>query len=284
MGDMEGESTFEAHGPAGSLRGWRRGVGRKLLLLHGGPGLSEYLGGLTDELADGYEVYRYQQRGLPPSTTSGPFTIEDHIEDAVAVMDHIDPGPIIVVGHSWGGHLAMFLTLDHADRMAGAVMIDPLGAVADGGMDDFPDVMKARIPPDELARAEELDGRAMQGEGTAEEALESLRLLWPGYFADPATAPPMPDMNISVPCYSQTGFSIQAHQAAGTLATRLPAVRLPMLFILGAGSPIPPRHGERSAALVPGARARVLDGCGHLMWMEQPGVVRAAIDDFVAGL
>ena len=34
-------------------------------------------------------------------------------------------------------------------------------------------------------RAKELDDRAMAGEGSAEDALESLRLIWPSYFADP---------------------------------------------------------------------------------------------------
>jgi pimeloyl-ACP methyl ester carboxylesterase len=38
-----------------------------------------------------------------------------------------------------------------------------------------------------------------------------------------------------------------------------------------------------TAALIGGnARALVLDGVGHFPWLEQPGVVRAALDDFLA--
>jgi pimeloyl-ACP methyl ester carboxylesterase len=35
-----------------------------------------------------------------------------------------------VVGHSWGGHLALHLLLAHPDRLLGVVAVDPLGAFA----------------------------------------------------------------------------------------------------------------------------------------------------------
>jgi pimeloyl-ACP methyl ester carboxylesterase len=38
-----------------------------------------------------------------------------------------------VIGHSWGGHLAMHLAVRHPDRVLGLVIADPLGAVSDGG-------------------------------------------------------------------------------------------------------------------------------------------------------
>ena len=104
-----------------------------MLVLHGGPGLSEYTEALAGELDDAFAVYRYQQRGLAPSTTSGPFDIETHVADAVAVLDGIGVERAYVVGHSWGGHLAMHLAAHHPDRLLGLVAVDPLGAVQDGG-------------------------------------------------------------------------------------------------------------------------------------------------------
>ena len=57
----------------GLLRGSLTGSGDPLLLLHGGPGLSgDYLQPVVDELADGYRVATYQQRGLAPSTARAP--------------------------------------------------------------------------------------------------------------------------------------------------------------------------------------------------------------------
>ena len=58
----------------GQITGWLSGTGPPLLLLHGGPALSEYLSSLAAELAPAFTVFRYQQRGLAPSVTDGERT------------------------------------------------------------------------------------------------------------------------------------------------------------------------------------------------------------------
>src|SRR5436190_11050442 len=75
--------------PGGAIVGWLRGSGPRLLLLHGGPGLSEYLDSLAAELAPAFTVFRYQQRGLPPSVTSGERTVDAHVADAIRVLDEL---------------------------------------------------------------------------------------------------------------------------------------------------------------------------------------------------
>ncbi len=262
----------------GELGAWCQGSGPPVLVLHGGPGLSEYTEALAGELDDGFTVYRYQQRGLAPSTTSGPFNIRTHVADAVAVLDAIGVQRAYVVGHSWGGHLAMYLAAHHPDRLLGLVCIDPLGAVPDGGDADMERILTERIPPEGLAKALELDRRAMAGEGTPDDALESLAILWPGYFSPTAPAPPMPEIDLSIPCYAETFDSIREEFARRTLQSLLPGIQVPSVFVLGADSPIPPEHGIASAALIPGARYEVLADCGHFLWLESPGSVRRALD------
>ncbi len=248
-----------------------------MLILHGGPGLSDYTSSLAAELVETFTVYRYQQRGLPPSTTSGPFTVETHIDDVVAVLSAVSSEPIFLVGHSWGGHLAMHVAVTHPERLLGLVVVDPLGAVGDGGESDMAQIMAERTAPEAAARASALDERAMRGEGAPGDAVEALAIVWPAYFATPSEAPPMPMMDMSLPCYSGTWESIHDHLARETLVARLGRVRLPTAFVLGADSPIPPRHGAATAALIPGAVTEIVPGCGHFPWLEQPGVVRAAL-------
>jgi pimeloyl-ACP methyl ester carboxylesterase len=69
-------SNFEVGTGDHKLVGWKAGSGPVVVVLHGGPGLSEYTESLLPELSDHYTVVRYQQRGLAPSTTSGPFDVE----------------------------------------------------------------------------------------------------------------------------------------------------------------------------------------------------------------
>src|ERR1700685_281889 len=80
MGEVE---LFEVPVAGGLIRGSRTGSGPPVVMLHGGPGLSDYMGSLDGELTTGYTVYRYQQRGLAPSTRSGPFSVETHANDAL---------------------------------------------------------------------------------------------------------------------------------------------------------------------------------------------------------
>lgn len=255
------------------------GSGAPVLILHGGPGLSDYTASLAAELGDGFSVIRFQQRGLEPSTTSGPFDVDRHVADAIAVLDAAGVGRAYVIGHSWGGHLAMHLAARHQDRLLGLVMVDPLGAVPDGGESDLGRILSERIPPDRAARAAELDERALAGEGTAEDALEGLAIIWPGYFSSPDKAPPMPPLSLSLECYAGTFASIHAHFERHTLERCLPTVKIPAVFLLGAASPIPPRHGVASAGLIPGARHIIEHDCGHFVWLERPGSVRRALQD-----
>ncbi len=269
---------FEVSAADGVIGGWRTGHGPPVVLLHGGPGLSDYLDSLDGELSPGYTVYRYQQRGLAPSTTSGPFTVEAHADDALAVLRAVAPTGAVIIGHSWGGYLAMHLAALRSPLIVGLVVVDPLGAVGDGGIADMSRLVEARTSADSLARLKDLDRRADAGEGTIDDALESLALTWPARFADPANAPAMPPMSLSLECNAETWVSIQDHLEKQTVAGLLPKVTTPAVFVLGADSPIPPEHGLASAALIPGASAVVHEGCGHFPWIERPGVVRRAVD------
>lgn len=264
--------------PGGSLHVWESGSGPIVVLLHGGPGLSDYTYTLSPELEDAYLVIRFQQRGLEPSTRSGPFDVERHQADAIRVLDALEVERACVVGSSWGGHLAMHLAVSHPDRVSGLVPVDPLGAVGDGGKADVGRVLLERLPPEAARQAAELDEQALAGGDSDEQALEAFRLMWPAYFAEPERAPPMPPMALSQTCYSQTMDSVHDHLSRRTLEKGLSSVRVPAMFVLGEKSPLPVGHGEATAALIPGARCQIEKGCGHFLWMERPGAVRRAVD------
>jgi pimeloyl-ACP methyl ester carboxylesterase len=259
------------HVPAGEIAVWSSGHGPQALILHGGPGLSDYTEALADELASAFSCTRYQQRGCSPTKVGAPFSVETHVEDAVAVLDALAIERTLVVGHSWGGHLAMHLALAHPDRISGLLVVDPLGAVPDGGEEALGRALTARLSPADAARAQELDDRALAGEGSVEDAIEALRLVWPYYFAHPESAPPMPAMELSVECYADTVASIREHFDRGTLVDGLPGCDIPAVFVLGRESPIPYSEGVRTAELMQQARVEILDGCGHFPWLERPG-------------
>jgi pimeloyl-ACP methyl ester carboxylesterase len=271
------ETPFVAETDAGPIAGHASGAGAPLLLLHGGPALTDYMEILGPEVTE-WRAIRYQQRSLSPSATGGPFTVERHVADAVAVLDALGVGQAIVAGHSWGGHLALHLAIAHPDRVAGLLIIDPLGAVGDGGVSELGQEMVHRLPPGAVTRYQELAGRMSGPDVSDSDMLASLTLLWPGYFAQPETAPAIPaGMRASIAGYAGTFASVAAHLADGSLARGLREVRVPALFLLGAQSPMPVSQGQQTAALVPESEVVIVPAAGHLPWHEQPGCVAGAL-------
>jgi pimeloyl-ACP methyl ester carboxylesterase len=260
------------------LGGWLAGDGPPVVLAHGGPGLGyEHLDGLAEELAQGYRVAHYQQRGLAPSTEEGEFTVAEAVADVAAVLDHLGWGRAWFVGHSWGGHLAFHVADALPDRLLGVVSVDPLGGVGDGAAAAFGAEMVSRAPEQVRARIEELDARDMDGSATPEDEAEQWDLVWPSYFADRDNVMPRPPMRSSMPAH--VGLWGDLKERLPDLERRLPGIRVPVTVVVGERSPMPPEAaGGATAERIPGARLVVVAGAGHFPWFEEPGCVRSALD------
>jgi pimeloyl-ACP methyl ester carboxylesterase len=73
-------------------------------------------------------------------------------EDAIALIDHLD-GPVIPVGSSMGGWVALLAALARPERMAGLVLINPA--------QDFTERLMWPSLPDHIRQAILRDGEAM---------------------------------------------------------------------------------------------------------------------------
>ena len=155
--------------------------------------------------------------------------------------------------------------------------VDPLGCVGDGGAAEFELAMLDRISLADRERAEALDERAMHGEGSVDEALESLRLVWPAYFADPASAPAMPEIRMSLDGYAETWASLQAGLPG--LEAPLPSIAIPVHFVHGGRVRCRSARAPRRRPGSLGPRWNVVEGAGHFIWHERPGAVRSLSTD-----
>jgi pimeloyl-ACP methyl ester carboxylesterase len=274
------EFTTRDKGPL--IAGRRAGSGPPVLLLHGGPGLGfDYLRDLADELAEENDVAWYQQRGQEPSAAERPYTVAADVEDARRVLDALGWERGYVVGHSWGGHLALHVAEAMPERLLGVLAVDPLGSVGDGRWPEFDEEIFRRTPEPVRARARELDELSTAGAADDELALEGMRLVWPAYFADPERAPPMPELRIASERSAEMVRSIQAELPA--LEAELSEIRVPVGFVHGSRSPMPLTASTDGADRIPGAWVEVVEGAGHFVWAEAPGAVRAALRRLTAG-
>jgi proline iminopeptidase len=278
------ERTLAVSVPGGELIGVRSGSGRPLLVLHGGPAVNDYSDWFAAELA-GWDALRYTQRGVAPSVTEGPFTIEQHVSDAVAVLDQVGVAAATVIGHSWGGYLAMQLAARAPGRVNALVLADPLGAVGDGGLAEFGAEMEARTP-EARARIAELDELSVTTKEQKDAVgLEYFRLEWPGYFAVPADAPPVPDtMRVNADGFEQTSASIAEAVERGDLPGLLSGFAGPVEVLAGERSPLPLQASKATATVFRDARLTIVPGAGHQVWREAPGCMAAALSRVAARL
>jgi proline iminopeptidase len=119
--------------PKGTFRVWTKRVGNnptaRLLLLHGGPGAThEYFEAFDSYLpAAGIEYYYYDQLGSAYSDQPNEpelWTIPRFVEEVEQVRQALglDAGNFYLLGHSWGGILAIEYALKYQRHIKGLVI------------------------------------------------------------------------------------------------------------------------------------------------------------------
>lgn len=95
------------------------GGGTPVLLLHGVPQTSTVWRDVAPALAaDGHRVLAPDLPGLGGSQYAGPYDVASVVRQVVALLDEVVPGERVdVVGHDWGGSVALGLTGAHPDRV-----------------------------------------------------------------------------------------------------------------------------------------------------------------------
>ena len=115
----------------GQSLAWRRVPGRGPTVVWLGGFHSDMTGTKAQVLADwgaqtGHDVLRFDYFGHGQS--SGDFadgTISRWREDVLAVLDGLTEGPVVLVGSSMGGWLAVLAALARPERVRGLVLIAP---------------------------------------------------------------------------------------------------------------------------------------------------------------
>ena len=146
-----------------------------------------------------------------------------------------------LIGHSWGGHLAMHIAVAHPERVTGLILIETLGALPDGGSAELVANMVARLTPDERASLDELVARQADGDDDPTLLAKMLMTLWPSYAYIHGNVLPPNSLRLEIPLDGErtTMESVADHFAAGTLERGLPGLDMPVLLIHGEGDPMP---------------------------------------------
>jgi proline iminopeptidase len=255
-----------------------------LLVLHGGPGAShDYLLPQLLELARDRELIFYDQRGGGRSRhdDDGVITWRTQVEDLAAVAREFALEPLSIVGYSWGGLLALLYAIEAAaDRVpvrpARMALIDP-APVTRQYREEFETDFNRRQQSDAIRdMREQLTASGLQEMDRDAYRQRAFELSVAGYFADPALAADLTPFRV----IGKVQKSIWESLGDYDLRPALASVKCPALVVHGSEDPIPAESSREIAATL-GARFVLLDGSGHVPYVERPDLLFPALTDFL---
>lgn len=110
-----------------SVKGEKKGL--KVILLHGWGGSINSLALLQDALVEkGYEVYNMDLPGFGESQDlSQPMSLEDYTSYIARFIKELKLEKAVLVGHSFGGKIAMTVGINNPELISGLVLINASG-------------------------------------------------------------------------------------------------------------------------------------------------------------
>jgi pimeloyl-ACP methyl ester carboxylesterase len=103
---------------------WASG-GPPVVALHGLASSGHWYDLVAPLLSDSYRIIAPDQRGHGKTTqASGGYDWPTLASDVAGLMDRLELDRAVVMGHSWGGHVAIAMAAYHPERVSGLVMID----------------------------------------------------------------------------------------------------------------------------------------------------------------
>jgi len=263
------------------LRTWTTGslVPRRcpLVMVHGGPGVPDYLAPVAGFVDDLCLVHRYDQRGTGGSAWDGEHTIARHVHDLALLLDAWRHDRVVLVGHSFGTNLASYFLLTHPERVAGLIQI--AGPFLEPWREADRAAQRARRTDEQQTRLDELD--AIESRTDAEE-IEYLTLSWSTDHADRARAWDwaLASARTLRPINYAMNTQLNAAAKADPLESHVDELRErlpPGATIIGGAGDSRPAEALRRLGTRLGCDVMIVSNAGHFPWLEAP-------DQFGAGL
>ena len=246
-----------------------------LLLIHGSLCDARYWAPQMAPLGSGRRALAVSLRRCWPEAWDGNgegYGIERHVDDLLAFIATLGPGPVDVLGHSRGGHVAYRLALKAPGSVRRLILAEPGG---------WPDASLGDGAAFDCERVRTLTNRAAE-KIAAGDVDEGLALFVDGVSGVALWKNMVPS------------FKRMARDNAGTLVAQVRETRLaftrhdleslsmPTLLVGGALTPQPfPRLLDLLQAHIPGARRTTIPAARHAMNLAAPGPFNAEVLGFL---
>jgi proline iminopeptidase len=277
------DASFER---AGVMLHYRTiGDGPPAILLSGGPGFNvDYMAPVADALPASYQKVLFEQRGTGRSVapmTPEAMTLRTVVEDLDALRVHLKQDRLLLVGHSWGGMLAMAYASAYPERVDRLILIGSGGPTLEF-YSWFGDNINARLRPEDIEAQRYWTEAVKRGVDVNKVTIESVRAVTPGYFFDRAKGLAFASQLKDGTLNRQVNVLLFGDMAKEyDLRPGLRRLNRPVLIVQGHQDPIGDKTAEEIHATIGGSVLAYLNKCGHFPWIEQPDDFRTAIANFL---
>ena len=256
-----------------------------LLLVHGGPGVPDYMQASTAPMLPEFRCISFDQRGVGESTClDGRYELAAYLEDVERIRTLMDVDSWHLLGHSWGGLLAQAYTSAFPQRVTSLVLSSSsLGVGSDWRRtkrESFR-VEHARAGLAGMLRFYAYgSGLVVPGSIGAWSMRHVMTETWHNYFLDPESAPD-PDPKWLAGC-----SPVAMMKTYRALSKERPQVlegassyQGPVLVLYGAFD-IFEDGTDIVRSRFPRAHQVTLENSGHVHWLQNPSGYAKALGDF----
>jgi proline iminopeptidase len=289
--------------PAGPQQVWVKRVGNnpglRVLLLHGGPGSThEYFEACDSYLpAEGIEYYYYDQLGSGFSDQPDEPSLwnldrfVDEVEQVRRALG-LDQDNFVLLGHSWGGILAIEYALHHQEHLRGLVISNMMSSVP--AYNTYAEqVLMPQMDQSALAEIKALEAKGDTGNPKYMELLvqhhyvQHVLRMPPEHWPDPVQRG-FGHINqaiyVSMQGPSELGISADASLAHWDRTADLASIQVPTLVIGARHDTMDPVHmGVMAHRLRRGRYLHCPDG-SHMAMYDDQAVYFTGLIDFLHGI
>ena len=259
------------------------GQGDPLVLMHGGPGLDYTTLLHLEPLADQFTLIFYDHRcnGRSIGADISTMTFENLTADADTIRQHLGFEKWSVLGHSFGGNVALEYALRYPQNLSRLILMDT-GGNQWWVNQSAPEILAKRGYSDSAVGAARrfYNGQMMPGEVTP----TVLKFIWAYYYR----------VNLLRMAYGllfeprmkmrpeATIFGYKELLNGWTVMDRLGEIRVPTLVMAGrADFLFPPEHQAILADRLPNSRLEMIEHAGHNPQDEQTEKTIQVINRFL---
>ncbi len=264
------------------------GEGKPLIFLHGGPGLShEYFFPHVEALANDFKLIFYDQRASGKSSKNVPpesVNIENFVRDLDGIREYFGLEKVSLLGHSWGGLLALHYALDYPGRVDRVVLVD--SAPPNSALDVLNRKTQGqRRSEEDIEMIQEIMGSEAFQKMEPQAITRYFQVSEKVKFFNPDL---MSKMRLTldedkIQKLMWVGQLMNSYLDDYDIAEDLTAIAVPVLIIHGDYDTIPLESAEIIHSRISGSKLLVIKDCGHFPFIEAPEIFLREVASFIGG-